>query len=136
MTEVVAEPGIAPTLGDEIRERRKRHGWTQRELAARLVVRREQVAIWEGGRLVGGRYWPILEDVLRIRVDPQRPAGWVDADEDDAARAKGATIVNVVVVVATPSKAREILRGLGARANAVDLADADDVIARLGIAPT
>lgn len=126
MSEPAVETTAAAALGDEIRDRRKRHGWTQRELAARLGhgVRREYVARWEGGAPVTSPFWEPLEDVLRIRVDPALPGGWVDADEDDAARAAaGGTVVNVVVVVGTAAEAAAFLRDLRHGATVVPAAD-------------
>lgn len=108
MSEPAVEPTTETTPGEEIRARRVRHGWTQRELAARLGdgVRREYVARWEGGAPVTSPFWGPLEDVLRIRVDPAAPAGWVDADTPPAA----GTVVNVFVVVASAAEAAELLR--------------------------
>jgi transcriptional regulator with XRE-family HTH domain len=75
-------------IGSEIRDARRRKGWTQADLAARLAVSMRTVSRWEGGasaprfkereRLAELLGIPMLSAVSRHRRPATRPADFLE----------------------------------------------------------
>jgi transcriptional regulator with XRE-family HTH domain len=56
-----AESSLREVLGRRIAQARRRHGWSQAELAGRLETSREQVGNWERGV-----YTPTVEALVKL----------------------------------------------------------------------
>lgn len=70
---VLAEAAVERVTADYLRGGRARAGWTQRELASRLGVKRDRVRRWESGSAVPCQLWGHIRTVLESA--PAREAG-------------------------------------------------------------
>lgn len=141
MSEAHAEVAhlMPASVGAAIRERRERAGWNQRELGARVGVRREQVNRWENGRPISPDSWSAIADALGVLVDPTAPHGFRLREFGEAGGAPApaaGTTVNLVILVTSPADAATVLGRAQGRTLVTSSATAADVLRHLGITPT